>query len=241
MRRTEVKQFEMLVRVSGFGKTNRDLFPPDSLAGQAFETVHESVSQLGKRAVSKMTSAKGGKHSRVITRRALVERLLAISRIARVIGEDAPGFDEPFQMPASRSDQALLAAGRVFAQQAEAQRSRFAAYGVPEAHLTCFPGLADDFEAAIAARRVGREEHTAARAGIESAMAAALAALRKLDLIVPNLLHDNPVLLAVWEDDRRVEFFSRGRKPKAKAEEVNVEGAKAEEPKAEQPPLKVAS
>jgi hypothetical protein len=68
------------------------------------------------------------------------------------------------------------------------------------------------FEATLQERGASREEQVAARARIAAALAAALAAVRTLDVIVANHLASDPVTQAVWRRDRRVAYPYRSRK-----------------------------
>jgi hypothetical protein len=202
----------MLLRVQEFGQTHRDRFAAASLARQAFDEVAAAQAQLSEQAVSKMAAARGGKGTKATARRALTGRLEAMVRCARVIAEAKPGFDDPFRMPSPRTDQALLTAGRVFVRDAGPVAEQFRSYGMPENFIESLRMLVEDFDQAIRARQAGRDGHMAARGRIEQALSLGLAAVRKLDVIVANQFHDDPVTIAVWEHDRRVEYPNRVKK-----------------------------
>jgi len=212
MTRKQTRQYEMLQRVSTFGQAHRTLFPSDSVGGQAFDTLAASVRRLSEQAVSKRTSARGGSGSRRAAREDLLHRLETVRRGARGIALDIPGFDDPFREPPPRSDQGLLTTGRAFVTAAEAAKDRFVAYGMPESFLTTLRAQVDAFEQGAMAREVGRDHHTAARAGIDEALADALGRVRRLDYIVASRVQDDPVTLAVWKRDRRIEVGRRVRR-----------------------------
>src|SRR6187399_86498 len=115
MKKPERKRCEMFRRVDEFGNVYRDLFPADSVAGQAFHVVKTVVSTLGEETVATMRVKRGGQFTRKSAREALIKRLEAMARFAQAMGESKPGFKETFQFPADTSDQALIAAGRLFA------------------------------------------------------------------------------------------------------------------------------
>lgn len=209
MTSNETRRYEMLQRVVTFGETHQDLFPAASVGGQALERVTAAVTQLGKDTVSTMSAARGGRRAKTVARDALVGRLEAIARSARVMASDEPGFDDPFHLPVPRTDQALVTTGRVFVRDAEAVKSRFIAYGVPEDFLERLNLAVEEFEQAIRTREEKRGGRAAARASSEAAFASAFDALRKLDVIVINRLQEDPVTMAVWEKGRRVDPVRR--------------------------------
>ena len=82
-----------------------------------------------------------------MARQALLARLQAISRTARVLRQDQSGLVEQFEVTAAATDQTLLTAGRKFARDAEAFSSQFIAHGMPVTFLTDLNALVDRFEA----------------------------------------------------------------------------------------------
>ena len=206
MRNIETRQYEMLVRVRDFGDAHGELFPESSLAGDMFETVGTAVKQLSEQAVSKMSSKRGGLRTRTRARDVLLDRLQALSRTAGAIGANTAGLEDKFELPDAPSDQALLTAARLFGRDAEAFKSQFIAHGMPQTFIAGLAQLVERFEEAIRGREAERDEHTAARASIEMALASGLAAVKTLDVLVANRLLDDAVTMAVWKRDRRVVY-----------------------------------
>jgi hypothetical protein len=195
----------------------------------AFAAVAAALDQLSGHAVSKMSTEGEVRDSRGAARAALGKRLIDISRAAAVIADEAPGFDKPFYLSKKRQpDQALVTAGRLFIQHAEAGKSRFVELGMAESCVTELTSLVDAFEQAIQGREAGRDGQTAARAGITSALASGLAAVRRLDVIVGIQFAGDPVVMAVWERDRKVDIPPRRRKPASpESPQATKAGAKA--------------
>jgi hypothetical protein len=202
----------MFVRVRDFGKAHQDLFPESTPGGQAFAAVATAVTHLSAHTVSKMSSSREGQRAKTKAREALLERLETIGRTARAIAEVTPGFDDPFRLPRRHSDEALLMAGRVFVQDAEACRSQFIGHRLPETFVTDLAQLVEAFEKAIHECEVGKSARAVAQAGISAAVLSGLAAVRQLDVIVPNELAGDPALFAGWERDRRVDYPNRAKR-----------------------------
>jgi hypothetical protein len=209
----ETRRYEMLVRVRKFGETHREHFPKGSVGGKALAAVAEAVDELSRHAVLQLSGAEDGSTSKWRVRAALVERLDAVGRAARVIAEEVAGFDDPFRLPRVRlADQKLITAGRKVVQDAEANKARFIAHGMPTAFVAELTDLVDQFEQAVRERQAGKGQRAAAQAGITTAIEAGMAAARKLDLIVENQLRDDAMTQAQWDRDRRVDHRRRGRR-----------------------------
>ena len=210
MRTIEKRQYKMLTRVRDFGNTRRDVFPESSPAGQQFGVVAEAVKQLSEQAMANTAAAAERVSTKARGQRALVDRLEAISRTARVIAEGTPGLEDKFHLPDPQTDEALLTAGRVFARDAAGFKSEFVGHGMPETFLADLDDLVGIFEKATRYRTAGRNDQTAGRASIEAALESGMEAVRKLDVIVANRLHDDAVTMAVWERERRVGYPKSG-------------------------------
>jgi len=71
--------------------------------------------------------------------------------------------------------------------------------------------LVDAFERALRERDAGRIAQLAARTNIQVALRAGFAAVRKLDVIVDNQCHNDAVTLAIWSQDRWVDYPRKTR------------------------------
>ena len=212
MNSLNTRRLEMLVRVRDFGAAHRDLFPASTQGGKMFAAVGSAVAALSEQAASQVSgfgTARGGSSSKAVARAALRERLDAIRRTARALALDDPGLDDKFRIPHSHSDQALLSAGRAFADDARPLVKAFIAHDMPATFLTGLDAELQEFEQAIHAHSVGKDRHIAARAGIDTAMEAGLTAVQRLEAIVANRLTADPVTRAVWDSVRHVERTAR--------------------------------
>ena len=204
MTKRERVRYEALLRVRDFGNAHADLFPESSLGGQAFAKVTQATAQIDAHVVAKPLAAADGQHSKAVARAAVTEAMQAIANTARGLVETAPKRDRKLRMPKRTADVAVLQAGRRFVGEAEAVRDQLLALGLPPAWLTKLREATDDLEAAMQKRRSGREAVSAAQKGIAAALTLASSALRTLDIVVPNTIAHDPVLVGAWERDRRV-------------------------------------
>ncbi len=232
MKNTENRRYEMLLRVQEFGDTHRDVFPPSSPGGQAFDALAGLTKKLGKQAVSKLSAARQGEgRKKQAARAGLLERLDTISRCARVIARETPGFGEAFQLGRLRSNQSVLTTARLFIQEAPKYRAQFVASGMPESFVSDLAPLLDSFEQAVKTWEAGRGGRAAARAGIETALTSALIVVGKLDIFVANQFRDDPETLAMWARDRKTDLPRRVR-PRGRAVAPTVPAAPVPAPTA---------
>jgi hypothetical protein len=215
MNTQDVHRYRMLVRIREFGVTHRDRFSATGPAAQLFAAVSKAVDQLSASVDAQAAgqgASRGGALSTAAGREALTQALDAIARTARVL--DAAGLGK-FRLPNARNDHELATAARRFIQDAGPLKAQFVAHGLPKSFVADLEATLDAFERAAQDRLAARETTAAAKAGIDTAMDQALAALSRLDAIVANTLSDEPTLLAAWTVARRLPrvWTSGGREP----------------------------
>src|SRR5215208_196066 len=124
------RQFEMLVRIREFGNTHRDLFTTSTVAQQMFAAVGTAVAELTATDMKKMSASVSARADRkVASRRALIVLLQQAGQLVRVLRAEGRTMP-PFEVPDSKSDQALLTAGRQLAVEAAAFEAEFSGHGL---------------------------------------------------------------------------------------------------------------
>ena len=200
----QARRYEMLVRIRDFGKVHADLFPNSSLAREQFAAIGAAVKELSAHAVKRMLGAREGTASKAAARNALRDRLEALALTARAMAQTAPGLEDKLRVPNPSTDQALLTAGRLFAQEAEPVKGEFIRHALPKTFIADLTTLVDEFEDAIRDRSTSKAESAAAHASIKTALAAGNAAALRLDAMVTNHLVGDPMITAMWKRERRV-------------------------------------
>lgn len=211
MIKKDVEKLEMFSRVRDFGGVNRDLFPESSSGGQAFAAVTEAVSTIEASASKRLLARMEVKRVTARMRAALREQLQALARGARGMAVDEERMVNAFQMPARRSDHALVSTARAYLDEMSGREVEFGKMGLPTTFATDTRALVDAFESATANRRQGRRELAAARAAQRRATLAGARAIRQLDAIVVNTLRGDAERLAAWHDARRPASHTRRR------------------------------
>jgi hypothetical protein len=231
MKTIDIHRYSMLVRVSDFGAAHRDLFPAAGTAGRLFAAVSKAADELRAQVATQATgliAARAGAMSKAAARDGLRQALEGIARTARAIG--TPEFAARFQLP-GRSDHGLTTAACAFGEAAAPLKAEFVAHGLPKAFLDDLQAALDAFERATRDRFAARGTGAAARAGIDSTIDVALAALTRLDAIVVNTLQGKPTLLAAWASARHVTRVRGGsdREPATPAVQAPVKTPEAGE------------
>jgi hypothetical protein len=202
MTRRQIVRFEMLRRVRDFGAVHAAKLADTSVGGQAFATVRTIVDDLGDQAKVKMATIGEGLRAKKQARQVLALQLGEIARTAKIIALTVPRFDDGFRLPARRSDQVLITAGRLFTEAAEPVAAQFIAHGMPEAFVTTLRAQVQHFEESIAVCEEGNRDQAAAQATIAAALAAGKDAVTRLDIVVANHFKGDVATLAQWRRDR---------------------------------------
>jgi hypothetical protein len=217
MTKLDSRRRQMLKRIRDFGATHRDVFPPASFAGRMFTAVADAVNALERHGM-KETAGKNLERqhaeSKAAARIALRRRLGIISRIARAVAVDVPGFDRKFRIRFDCSDDRLLSRARSFVKAALPVARTFIAHDTPSTFLKKLQEDIDAFERAIASREDSRGQRVAVRESIDAEIRKGLLAVKRLDAVVPHKLHD-PGVLVVWNAARRIGHPPRMKKPVA--------------------------
>ena len=111
---------EMFLRLKDFSDGHTDI-PATTVWPQLVTNLNTVISELDGHAASEASgrgSALEGTATRAAAREALREDLEAISRTARAIAEDRPGFDSKFRLPRGNNDQELVDTGLGYAENA---------------------------------------------------------------------------------------------------------------------------
>jgi hypothetical protein len=213
----DLRSYEMVTRVRDFGAGEAASFPATTLGGELFAEVVAAATELAAhvaRRISGSSDARQGTASKAVAREVLRAALEMIRRTARAMSVTMPGLDAKFRIPRNMSDQELLSTAQAFALDAAPLKADFIRFALPADFLADLDAHIAAFESAINSQHTGRGRQVSATAGIDDALARALAAVRQLDAIVRNTFHDDPQRLAAWESARHVQRSARTKQSK---------------------------
>ena len=208
----EKRTLDTFKRMRDLDAAHPGLFAAGSLARELFDTLAGVVDELEGHAAAEATGrskARQGTAGKASAREAILEGLGILRRTARSMAYTMPGLEEKFPVPHKQDGQELLNTAHSALTAALPLKAEFLRREVPE-HV--FQDLEDNvaaYRAAITGQNTGREESLTASASIDGAVGRGLDALRQLDPIVRNKLHDNPALLAAWLSAKRIERATR--------------------------------
>jgi hypothetical protein len=215
MKDTDLRNYEMILRVGDYGTEQATFFPSTSLAGELFARVRAAAVALGNelaKQVSGSTAARQGTSSKAAAREALLDALQRIRRTARSMSATVPGIDSKFRIPRNATDQLLLGTAEAFVADATPLKDDFIRFAMPANFLTDLTEQVAEFRSALTQQQTGKGKSVMANAAMDDVRAAALADIRQLDAIVPNTFADDPPRLAAWMTARHVERSPRTKK-----------------------------
>lgn len=208
----EKRTLDTFKRVRDFGAAHAGLFAAGTLGRELFDAVAGAVEELEGHAAAESTGRSKARHGtagKASARAAILEDLGVLRRTARSMAYAVPGLEEKFPVPHKQDGQELLSTARSALASALPLKTEFLRREVPEQVFQDLEGNVAAYEAALTGQNTGREERVTAAASIDSAIERGLNALRQLDPIVRNKLHDNPALLAAWLSAKRTERAAR--------------------------------
>jgi hypothetical protein len=216
MAKLDIRRRKMLECVREFGAARRDLFPAPSFAGRMFAAVAHALEALQQHELAKLKAHESERHhaaSKARARIALRRRLGLMSRMARIVAFDQPGFEKKLRIRVDCSDDLLLSRARSFVKAARPLARAFAAHDMPPTFLTAIEEDIAAFEHAISSREDSRGHHATTRSSIDGEVRKAMQAVKRLDVVLHTL--EDPRLLARWNEARRIGYPPRTRKPAA--------------------------
>ncbi len=208
MTTNQARQFEMLQRVRLFAGQHGDVIASKT-ATQYVDIIARSVDDINAHRVTGLSARHAGSKVRAAARRDLERRLLAVSQAARIFGPEARAL---FRLPRPRSDHRIVTAAHVFLHNIDPLRDHLHNIGLPDDVIPQLEASLDAFLGALDVRRGNKQTHAVATAHIDHALSAGMDALRTLDIIVTNALHDNAALSAAWSQARKVDYSRRTRR-----------------------------
>lgn len=192
-------------RVQQFADRYQSQFPEGSPAAVAVGKLARAVEAIKGEASARVARTRAGREQKPSARAALVHRLDAIARTARVIGRGNPGFAEPFALPRPKRDDVIVATAAAFIRDAQPLAARFTENGLPAAFLEDLRRSQAAFEQALALKADGRVASASAQAAIREAETLGNAAIEALDVIVRYQFAADAAMQAGWTNARRLD------------------------------------
>lgn len=208
----EKRTLDMFKRLRDFYITHGNLFPTGTLGHDLFNLISGVVNDLESHAAAEAAGRGAARQctaSKAIAKASIMKHMGILRRTARSMSPTIPGFEEMFRVPYRQDGQELITTARAALTAAEPHKAEFLRREVQE---RIFQGLEADiaaYEAALAEHNMRKEESITAAAAIDSAIERGMNALRELDPLVRNKLHNNTITLAAWLSAKHIERAPR--------------------------------
>ncbi len=197
-------QVGMFGQVRVFGVENAEKFPGGSAGQKAFATIASALARVEAAGKAESTVREGGRALKAAARQATRLAIATVVRTARTIAEDAPGADSKFQPPVQLSDYAVLMTAKSFLDHLPEVKDVFVEHGLPETFLEDLQRTTDQFAEAISGRSARRTSRRDAQADLVAALKQGRIAVRRLDVIVPNVFGIGSPMVDKWKRARYV-------------------------------------
>lgn len=168
--------------------------------------------------LSRLDASSNGRKEKVAARKAMIAAMRTIVRTARG-NELTPGTHNKLLMTRRRSDIGVLSAARGILRDAEAVKNELVVLGLPDTCINDLRSLVEIFESTMGGRRTGRDDMAKVEGREDAVIDTVSKALSKLDIVVPNVVRDDPGLIASWKRTREV---VGGPAPKKRAAKSTV-------------------
>ena len=145
-------------------------------------------------------------------RTALLATMNRTNKTARFIASSVPGFDDPFKLPRSESDAALLYTARLFVERATACADLFIKFSMPADFIAEMNTHIRNIEQAIESREAILKRLKGTTAAIDAGLKECMNTLFKLDIVMANTLRDDPVTRTAWNSARHVKRAPQKKK-----------------------------
>ena len=199
----DLESNERIARVDDFALAHAADFPASTEGSQLFAAIATARANVATHAAAHAASRSAALESTVsksVAHEALRAMLKMISRTAASMEDIEPGIKNKFRVPNHKGDQVLLNAARGVVTNATPLKTAFINKAMPADFLTTLAANITQLQEAMDNKRRETEAHVTAQAALKTALAGALKALRKVDPIVRNKYHDDPVALAAWDN-----------------------------------------
>lgn len=203
MNRKQRVRVQVFRRVQQFGEAYKSRVPATSPLGQALGKLSTTLDAFNQDAAARQSRQREGRTKLPAAREALVFQLDAIARTATVIAQTTRGFDERFVLPRPKRQEVVLAAAQGFLAEAEPHAAAFIANGLPETFIGDLRTALAEFEAASNVREAGKLARASASAGLRSAEAAGVAAIKAIDVIVRYQFAHDAEMQSAWTRAKR--------------------------------------
>jgi hypothetical protein len=208
----EKRTLDRFRRTHNFDAMHEALFPMGTLGRDLFNVIGGVINDLEGYSATESGgrgAARQGTVSKAAARAAILEDLGILRRTARTMNSIQAGVEEKFRVPYRQDDEELLSHARAALAAAEPLKSEFLRREVQERVFQDLAANIEAFGAALTAQNTAKEEALTATAAIDAAINRGMDALRQLDAIVRNKLHNDTATVAAWLSAKRLERAAR--------------------------------
>ena len=212
----QLRETERNIRTSEFLNANAADFARNAMAKADIADLNERVGLVQAAYRLQLASGDSVRHDYGAVKDlygALLDDMRDIAGFARSMTRRTPNIDDLFRVPPGSGRRSLIAAARVFAENAAPYKQKFVDYGMDETFVEDLLERADALEAALNAAAASSGERVGATGTLESEVDAASDIVEALDPIVRRIYRNNQTKLAAWTFATHVERHTPVARP----------------------------
>lgn len=179
----------------------------------AFTTLVDEIEVLAGEVEAAVGEGLGATDVKTNERLDLLDIMEKVRDAARAAEADVPGTRDRYRYTTNLSNQALLAAGRGFAENGASDAALLVSYGAPVGWFTLVTAACDAFEAAFGLQDSAVGTRVAKNADTNDKMTQMIALKATLSHMVPNFCSGNPGAIAAWNSAAHVELPPKKKDP----------------------------
>jgi hypothetical protein len=212
----ERRHAERAQRADHFMDAQAEVFPAGSNGGNLAARLKEELVKLSDLDVARLAGVskrQQGTTGRQGVRKELRALVLAVYDTANTLALDRPDVRGIFTLSdTDRSDTALIATARNFADALAPLLNLFAEYKLPASTVNELRSKADSLDHYIALQDKGLRARSHSNTSVEQTLRELAGLIERLHTLVRNTFREDPVTLDAWERARRLESAPHPKK-----------------------------
>ena len=196
---------DMFTATLAFDAINRNDYKVLQTAIDQFAIVQTAANALQTYFSDQMAGAGSqAVEQKSVLKAAIRRKMKEMSKTARALNIDDPGFRKLFSVPSGMNEAVLIATAIEFVEQFNLHKAAFVGLGTPETLGDQLQTDVNALETAITAKDTAMADKAGTGAGIDDQIDKGMDAEIILDAIMHNVYRDDPVKLAAWRTARHV-------------------------------------
>lgn len=197
----QLRQTERNIRVNDFLALNLDDFSSNAVATAKITALSGQVAKIQREHQNQLSGSTNIRQNYTLAGDAydvLIDAMRDIRDFAKSMAQEVPGLETKFRLPRTGRKLGLIAAARVFAEDAEAIKQQFIDYGMDEDFIEDLTAKANTLEQSLSEAKSSVGNRVGATDSLEQEISQTNKLVQSLDPIVRRTYRNNLTKLSAW-------------------------------------------